>query len=161
MSTKIHTKEIVNHIMSLFESDLKTSLSLVGIYKGGLAWLPPIAISEMANGIWLDLTQTTDIEEVAMPTGIQVIYRIRIIYVRRIDISNNVLDAKMNDAATIIDKIYEKHKLPGLTLNGGNVLWWLPSVIEYQPAEDNFVSAIAADLTAVAFNTEVIVRTKF
>ena|SRR3990167_6595708 len=148
--------------MSLIETNLKASLSLVGIYRGNLAWLPPNEITSMANGIWLNLEAPVDLEEVSMPNGLLDTYKIRIIYIRRIDLTTNPLDQKIEDADDIANLVWDNKK-PTFSLGGsGNahILWWLPRTVEYEPAEDSLVAAISADLMAIAINTELKLRTR-
>lgn len=157
---RLHVNELLDEILSLIETNLKTSLSLKGIYRGELAWLPPGAVSDMANGIWVTLAQATDIEEVQMPKALQFTYRVRLIFVRRIDTTNNVLKTRMDDAETIVEMVYDNFQMSALSLTNGQVLWWLPRSVEWEPAEDAYVSAVSADLTATAFTTEILVRTR-
>jgi hypothetical protein len=167
MSQRLHANELLDEILRLVEANLKTSLSLVGIYRGTLAWLPPTTLTELVNGVWVELIQSTDFAEVAMPKGLTVTYRVRIVYVRRLDISNNIDQQRVADAESIVEMIYDNYKLSyianggTLPLSNGEPLWFLPRQVEWQPPEDNFVQAISADLTAVACNTEIVVRTKF
>lgn len=146
--------------MSLIETNLKASLSLVGIYRGQMAWLPPENVSELANGIWLNLAKAIDISEVQLPKALLFTYKLRMIFVRRIDTTNNVLDTKIADGSRIIEFIYDNFRMSSLSLTDGQVLWWLPRTAEFEPDEDAFVGSISADLTASAFESEIQVRTK-
>lgn len=163
VTQRIHANELLDEILNLFESNLKTSLSLVGVYRGGLSWLPPQSINTMANGIWAELVQNTDIREVTLPKGLQVGYKVRLTYVRKLDLSSNVDRQRIADAESIIEMVYNNYQLATINppLVNGQVLWWLPRTIEWQPPEDNFVQAISADLTAIAINCEIEVRTGF
>lgn len=162
MPNRLFTNQILEGIMSLIETNLKTSLSLVGIYRGNLAWLPPNEINTMANGIWLNLESPVQLEEVSMPKGLLDTYRIRMIYIRRIDLTTNPLDQKIDDADLIANLVWDNLK-PTFSLGGsGNaqILWWLPRTVEYEPAEDSLVAAISADLMAIAIDTELKLRTR-
>lgn len=157
---RLHINEILDELLSLMETNLKTSLNLQGVYRGGLEWLPPNDLTSMVNGIWIKPSLTTDIATVQMPKALQMTYRFRIVLVRRMDLTNNVLKTKTDDAESIVEMIYDNFQLPNLSLTGGQVLWCLPISIEWEPEEDSFTAALSADLTATAFLIEVQVRTR-
>jgi hypothetical protein len=161
MSQRFHANELLQGILDVFETDLKTSLNLNGVYRGTLAWLPPSAVGGMVNGIWAELVENTDIKNVAFPKELQITYRVRIVFVRRLDVSNNVAAQRIADAELMLEDIFNNYLLQSVTLSNGQVLWWLPRQVEWYPPEDEFVQALSADLTAIACNTEIEVRTNF
>jgi hypothetical protein len=163
MAQRLHANELLDEILNVFETNLKTALNLNGVYRGTLAWLPPSDILQMVNGIWSEMLESSEIKDVAMPKGITVTYRIRCVYVRRIDVSNNVAKQRIADAEQMVEQIFNNYLLATINppLSNGQVLWWLPRLIEWYPPEDEFVQALSADLTAIACNTELEVRTSF
>lgn len=146
--------------MTLLEDALRTPLNLVGIYKGNLAWLPPRDLTTMVNGIWLNLEKSVDLEEVSMPKGLLDTYRIRLIYVRKIDTTSNPLDVKIDDADTIANLLWDNLKPTFPGMGNAFVLWMLPRQVEYEPVEDSFVASISSDMMAVAIEIELKVRTR-
>ena len=160
MTQRIHTNEILAHIMELIETNLKTSLNLVGIYRGDMNWLPPEDITNMVNGVWVTIKNTIGIGASELPKNQIITYPIRIVYIRKVDLSNNVLESKIADINSIAEMIYDNFRLATLTLSNGQVLWAFPKSIEIEPMEDNYVSSISADLLACATEIEVKVRTK-
>jgi hypothetical protein len=161
MGQRLHANELLQGILDAFETALKTPLNLKGTYRGTLQWLPPNAISSMVNGIWAELVENTDIKNVAFPKEIQVTYRVRCVFVRQLDVSNNIAAQRVIDGEKMIEAIFDNYLLSAVTLNGGQILWWLPRQIEWYPPEDEFVQALSADLTAIACNTEIEVRANF
>jgi len=163
MTQRLHANEILDEILNVFESNLKTALNLQGVYRGTLAWLPPSDMAQMVNGIWVELLESSEIKDVAMPKGITVTYRIRCLFVRRIDVSNNVSKQRIADAEQMIETIFNNYLLGTINppLSNGQVLWWLPKLIEWYPPENDFVEGLSSDLSAIACNTELEVRTNF
>lgn len=167
MAQRIHANEILTEILRLIEDNLKTPLSLQGAYRGSLNWLPPTSVVSLVNGIWVDLVGQTTFEEVAMPKGVLATYQVRMVFVRRLDISNNINEQRITDGNKMVEMIYDNFKLAniaeggGLPLSNGQPLWFLPRSIEWRPPEDDFVQSISGDLTAIVGNAEVLIRTKF
>src|SRR6266481_734062 len=155
MTQRIHANELLTEMLRLFELNLLATLNLKGVYRGGLSWLPPQRLTTMVNGIWAELVQQTDIKEVVLPKGLNMTYRVRIVFVRLLDISNNVDEQRIADAEKVIEMIYDNYQMSNINSGGSNplsnaqVLWWLPRTIEWHPPEDDFVSAIRADITAI------------
>lgn len=160
MGNRVFTEEIVEEIMSLIETNLKVSLDLQGIYRGNMAWLPPEAVSDLVNGVWINLVRSVEISESELPKCLLTTYPIRLILALRIDLTNNALDTKMQKVEELIDLIYDNFRMSSLSLTNSQVLWWLPRSIEYEPAEDAFVAALSADLMAVAIESDIVVRSK-
>lgn len=160
MSTRIHTNQLLNEIMRIFDQDLRVSLGLSAVIKGDITWMPTAGIQNLANGIFISVDPNIQIARVQLPTDLQVTYNFRILYVKKIVVGQNVEEQKINDIETIIDKVFDKFTLPDLTLTGGQVLWWLPETVETEPPEDAYVSQLASDLVAIAFRTSCVVRTR-
>jgi hypothetical protein len=161
MGQRLFANELLQGILDAFEAALKTPLNLQGTYRGTLHWLPPTAIRSMVNGIWVELVENTDIKVVAFPKELQTTYRVRCVFVRLLDVSNNISAQRIVDGEKMVEAVFDNYLLSSVALTGGQVLWWLPRQVEWYPPEDEFVQALSADLTAIACNTEIEVRTNF
>ena len=160
MTQRIHTLELMNEYLRIFEDDLKSTLNLQSAIKGHIEWLPGQTINGMANGVFITVEPNINIERVQLPSDMLITYNFRVLYVKRINVNENVETQKLNDVNTIIEKLIDKFTLPDLTLTNGQVLWSLPVTVEMMPPEDDFVQALAADLVAAAFRVECLVRTR-
>lgn len=160
MPNRLHTNEILEGLMQLIEDNLRVTLSLQGIYRGNIAYLPPTDITTMVNGVWLNLEKPVELEEVTLPKGLLDTYRLRLVYIRKIDTTSNPLDVKINDADRIANLVWDNMKPSFSGMTNAQILWMLPRVVEYEPAEDAFVASISADLMAVAMEIEFKVRTR-
>lgn len=159
MASRLHTKELLNEYLRIFKTDLKTPLSLVSVQKGEVDWLPPEALANKANGIWIVPSPAIRLNHVQFPKALQVSYGFRVVYVQRIITGENMVEKRIDDINTIIEKMIDKYELPDLELSNGQVLWSFPMSVEMEPPEDTYLAAEAADLMATAFNLEVEVRT--
>jgi len=159
-SPRLHSNQVLAEYLRIFETGLTTTLSLKGVYRGNLEWFPAQAISDMANGIWVVLDPGITITPVQLPTDLEVNYGIRIIYVKRINVNENVIQQKIDDINTIVEKLFDEYRLTNLSLTNGQVLWSLPVSVETEPPEEVYVSSIAADLVAAAFRVELKIRTR-
>lgn len=159
MAQRIHTNEILAELLRIFETDLKTSLDLKGIYRGELNWLPPEAVDTLVNGVWIMPSLTMNIDRVTIPRGLLVNYNFRVVYVRRLGLNENPIERKIADTNTIVEYLIDNFTLPSLTLTNGDLLWCFPTQVENECLEDLFVTGVAADLIATAFTINCQVRT--
>lgn len=157
---RTHTKLILDEYLRLFNADLRTTLNLKGVYKGDLSWLPPQTITDMVNGIWVTIEPSLRINRVLLPKELETTYNLRFVYVRRIAVNENPINAKLDDIETITEKLFDKFDLPDLTLTNGQILWSLPNEVEFSPPEDDYIVEIASDLIAMAFRVDTVVRSK-
>lgn len=160
MPQRIHSKEILNELLRIWERDLKVSLNLNVVQRGRIEWMPTPAVSNMANGIWATIDPNIHMDRVLLPGQLELTYNFRVIHVRKIATGEDVDEKKMDDINTIFEHMIDNFRLPDLTLSNGQVLWCLPVDVAVEPPEDAFVASIASDLTATAFSVECRVRTR-
>lgn len=160
MPQNLHTIEIIEELERLFETNLKTALSLKTVIKSGLEFEPFQALADRVPCIFIKPEKDTDFEFIHVGQSYQVTYRFRVIYVRSIVQNSEVWKQKVNDAEQIVQELIDNIQLSALTLTDGQVLWTIPRRIEWEPPEDAFVAEINADLVAVAIEYEAVVKTK-
>lgn len=157
---RLHVTEVLDEILRLFETDLKTTMSLKIVERGQIEYLPTKGIADLCNGIWLNIEPSIDFEPSEFPTNFLTTYPIRILFLMNIGTNTNVLKLKEAAIKQIIEEIFDNYQLSALTLTNGQVLWWLPKEVEMEPPEDGYVAEVAADIVAVAVRTECQVRTR-
>jgi hypothetical protein len=157
---RIHTTEIIDEILRLLDVNLRTSLSLKGVFRGMMPFMPAEVATQKVNGIWVNVEPSIHITPIQLPKDTQITYMIRLLLIRRININENVLLQKETDIREVIDMVYDNYTMSELTLSNGQILWWLPTEIEMEPPEDGYVATLAEDLVAIAFKTEIQVRTR-
>lgn len=158
---RIHATELLNEMMRLFEVNLKASLSLACIARGDIGFLPNVnGISDLVNGIFVNAEPSTIIEPVQYPTDLLVTYQFRILHLMKIAVDQNVLSQKEANVKAIVEMVFDNFTLSALSLTNGQVLWWLPTEVEWEPPEDAYINEKAAEIVAVAFKTECKVRTR-
>lgn len=161
MSTqRIHTNEILAEYLRIFDVDLRVQLGLKGIFRGPIEWYPLSQLPNSLNGIWVNIEPDIKFQPVQWPTDLRVTYNIRILYVRKMNVNENVLTQKVADLNVIVEKMFDKFLLPDLSLTNGQVMWSLVTSVETEPAEDALVAQVASDLVATAFRLETVVRTR-
>lgn len=162
MAQRIHVTELLDEILRLMEVNLKSSLDLKGVYRGDLSFIATDGVKDMVNGIWVNAEPQTRIEPIQLPTDLMVHYGFRLVYLRRIESlgNENVVKQKEQDVKSVIDMVMDNFTMSALSLTNGQVLWWMPTEVEWEPPEDGYVSEIASDIVAVAFMTECKVRTR-
>jgi len=158
MAQRLHLKELLNEYLRIFRTEFQSSLNLKSVIKGHIDFVPVQDVPNRVNGIWIAPEPMT-IDRVMLPKELQITYNFRVVYVRRIGVNENVNEAKVNDILTITEKIIDKFKLEDLTLTNAQVLWSFPVSVDPEPPEDVYVAAIAAELVAMAFNIQTVVRT--
>lgn len=160
MAQRIHTKELLNEYLRIFDVELKTALNLRSVNKGSFEWMPAETLTNLVNGIWVSADPTIQIDRVELPRALNITYSFRVVYIKRIDINTNVNEQKINDINVIVEEMLDQYSLTDLTLTNGQVIWSYPTIIEIDPPEDDFVLTVASDLVAAAFRIDTQVRTR-
>jgi hypothetical protein len=157
----IHVRPILDEISRIFETELKTPLSLNAVIQGDLSFQPTAGIPNLVNGIWIHPVQMTN-QSNEIPRGLQQVYQFRIVYLRRIALNANPMDQILDDVKLIINTLTDNYHLPsiaGLPAHA-QIYWAHVDNLEFDPQEDEYVARMAADIKAVAFQLSVVVRTR-
>lgn len=160
MTQRLHTNELLAEYIRIFNDDLRVQLGLRAAMRGSIEWYPMADVPSMVNGIWVSIEPDIRLKHVQLPNDMEITYNIRILFVRKININENVLEQKVADLNVIVEKLIDKFRLPELSLTNGQVMWSLPTQVETEPPEDALVAQIASDLVATAFRVETIVRVR-
>ncbi len=161
-SNIVHVVPIIEELQRIADSDLRTALNLVSVNIGDLNSMPAPAILEMCPGIWIKPSPAMTNEFDLMPKPMLQKYYFRIVYARLIQPDENIVKKAMQDVTLIINTYSDKLQLPDLTNipSGTHILWVMTKSVEWQPPEDDYVTRVHADLTAIAFNLEVNCMTR-
>jgi hypothetical protein len=97
-----------------------------------------------------------------LPRVMEQKYFFRFVYTRLIHTRENIIKKSMEDAELIMNTYTDKYMMPDITNlpSGTNILWTIVKSVEWRPPEDMYVQQIHADITAIAFNMEVVVKTR-
>ena len=88
------------------------------------------------------------------------VYVNRIVYVRKYSQSEDIVTDKLTDVGTIVEAIWADWNFSGLSLDakGSQVESSGVSLIDYEPEEDIFATALDESLSAAAIEVEVVVH---
>lgn len=162
MSTpnRTHLTEIIDEYERIFNDDLRVTLGLKLIQRGSLEFMQADSIPNVVPAIFVDIDPSIRIEKVQLPDQLMLTYNFRFIYVKKINIGENALKQKEVDLKVITEKLFDKYRLEDLSLTNGQILWSIPTEINFKPPEDVYVGSISSDLIAISFNVETVVRTR-
>lgn len=162
MATRFFAKEILNEFLRIANDSLRASLGLKGAYKGSLKRMPTDGLTDMVPGIWFNMTDIKN-APIAIPAPLEQTYSIRAVHIGKVNVNENFLDKKIDNAKTIFDTLLDNFRLPSLTLSGNppaQVLWSMVRTVDLEPPEDDGLGELASDIIATAMNIEVVVRTR-
>jgi hypothetical protein len=159
-ANRTHLTELLDEYLRILNNDLRVPLDLKLIQRGSLEFMPAESLSNVIPCIFVDIDPNIRINRVTMPDGLEVIYNFRFIYVKKLIEGENSLKVKETDFKLITEKILDEYRLTNLTLTNGQVLWSLVNEIEFKPPEDVYVASISADMIAMAFRVDTVVRSR-
>ena len=162
MTDIIHLQEIWDELARIAET-LKTTLNLKGVYQGDYAFQPQMgSIPDLVNGLWIHPTPEMTSEPSDLPHVLMQRYRFRCVYVRKISLNENPTKQMVAEVKQIANAFMAQRHMPNIVglPEYARVLWLNVASVDFQCQEDDFTSGIAADLKAVAFQVDVMVRTK-
>lgn len=157
---RIHTEEIISHLVNLIDTNLSGILSLQNVIRGDMKKFTAIADKYSGELPMVMVTLNNDVtfEVQTLSRQYDVIYGIRILLLR--DLSNNE-EVEKNDYADtkeLIELLHSNYALPSLSLVNGQVLSTIPRVVEFMPEEDDFFTSQHSDVSVTAIEFDVVVR---
>jgi len=165
MAARIHTNEILDQIIALIDANLSPAppagLGLKTIAKGGVEfYVGPDDFSVVLPAVFVKPLPSTDLAFVAVGQEYQVTHRHRLLYVRRFAPGDLVVEQKIADTLKIAELLIDNLDLGGLALSNGQIILSIPSSVEWEPVEDEFVASFNLDFSATAIAFDVTVRTR-
>jgi len=165
MAQRLHTNEILDRLISLIDTTLSPAqpagLGLKTIAKGDTAFYAG------KDGLTVDLPAvfikpfpTTELSFAAIGKEYQAIYRHRLVYVRNFSTTEKVVEEQIKDTQRIVELLIDHLTLNELALSNAQLIHSLPTSIEWQPEEDQFVSSLNLWMLATAITFDVTVRTR-
>ena len=157
-----HVEPIIEELQRIANVSLKTPLGLKTVSIGDITTLPTPGISNVVPGIWIQPLPATTNEFDEMPRVMEQKYFFRFVYLRYVNKGESIIKKTMEDATLIMNTYVDKYQFPDITNlpAGTHVLWAMIKSVEWRPPEDAYVQQIHADLTAIAFNMEIEVKTR-
>ncbi len=160
-SPRVHAQAILNELQRIISADLTGSLGLNLITTGTIDFMPTKGVADTAPMVLIAMgPRPTTFESVELPTPLQAVYNARIIHVRKIKAGEDPVKARIDDAETFAEVLWDNFDMSSLDMTNGQVLWAMLREIEWEPPEDVLVASIRSDLMATAFNMEIVVRTR-
>lgn len=165
MAQRLHTNEILDRIISLIDANLSPAqpagLGLKTIAKGDTYFYAgKDGLTVELPAVFIKPSPNTALSFAAIGKEYQVIYRHRLVYVRNFSTTEKVVEEQIKDTQRIVELLMDNLTLNELVLANAQLIHSLPSGIEWQPEEDQFVSSFNLWLLATAITFDVTVRTR-
>lgn len=160
----IHAAKLCDELERIGNDLVKTALTpnLVNVSIGDINSMPAPIITSMCPGLFIKPSPAMTNEFMYLPKPMLQKYYFRMVYVRLIQQNENIVKKAMEDAAIIINTYSDKLFLPDITNlpSGTQIMWFVCKSVEWNCSEDDYVLACHADLTAIAFNFELQLKTR-
>lgn len=152
---RIFTNELLDCIQSLIYDNLRVSMSLKLIQKGGIEFYP--AIENIANDCPAVFIKPTDIIIEPHDQNLNLIntYNFRIVYVKQFSDNTEVIELIHSEINQIVELLIDNLKMPTFS-KWDQVISFLPTRIETESREDMVVSLQEKDLMAIAIEAKVV-----
>lgn len=153
---RLHETIIAARLVELINNELSTELGLKIVTIGALEFYP--AIDNLVNNvpaIFVKPAPNTTLERITTGQTYHIVYNFRIVFINLFHTNEQVIKRKCENTQKIAELLIDNVNLSGLILPNAQILFSNLKSIEWEPAEDNLVAAINADLTASALNFSV------
>lgn len=160
ISQMIHTHDLTDKIVSLIETNLKTSMGLKIYQFGGLEYFPtPQALSGYIPAIFVK-PQRVGISFRQLGRVYSTSYDFRLVYINKFTGTDKPIELKCDKSREIAELFMNDLSLGSLALTNGTIEYVEVTGIEMEPIEDDFVYSLKADIYAVALTLKVHVITE-
>lgn len=159
---RFHAEDIIAYIVNLIATNLQGTLGLKHVIRGDLSHFTQIA-AKLNNDlpiVFVTLNNHITFEPQTLTKYYDVVYGIRILYIRRFVDSEQVEKKDYSDIKEIVELLISDFALPNLTLTNAQVVSSNAKEVQFNPDEDDFNSDQRSDMTVSAIDFDVLVRTK-
>ena len=162
MPTRFHVNEIIDQLTSRIKTNLETPLGLKVIAKGGVEFYQAVDVdwSIQLPAVFVKPVPSTDMSFVTTGSQYEVVYHLRLVYIRAFTVGEVPYNEKVADTIKIAEMLIDEMLLDNLVLSNGQIVHSLPTRIEWEPIEDEFVATFNADFHATAIEYDVTVKTR-
>lgn len=161
-SNIFHIVTITQELQRIADFHLTSALGLKSVQIGEISAQPTSGILDVVPGIWIQPMPATENLFDELPRVNLQKYFFRFVYVRLIGLNENLVKKSMVDSVQVMNTYADKIYLQDITNlpSGTNILWQNINKVEWRPSEDAYLQQINADLAAIAFQVEVVVKTR-
>ncbi len=148
---RLHGTLIGGRIVELIDQGLSAELGLKVVSLGALEFYPALEnLASIVPAVFVKPAPSTTLERITTGQTYRMTYGFRIVHVRLFGPNEEIIKSKIVDAEKIAELLVDNIDLGGLVLPNGQIHSSIAKVIEWEPAEDNLVATIHADMTAAA-----------
>lgn len=148
---RLHETLIAEKIVELIDQNLSSAMGLKVVTIGALEYFP--ALDQLTNNVpavFVKPSPTTNLERITTGQTYRIVYNFRLVFVKSFGPNEEIVKSKTIETQRIAELLIDNVDLSGLALPNGQILLTALKAIEWEPAEDNLVASINADMTATA-----------
>lgn len=158
---RLHENIIADRIVQLIDQNLAVPMGLKVVTVGALEFFPALDhLSENVPAVFVKPSPSTTLERITTGQTYRVVYHFRLVFVKLFSANEEIVRSKTAETQKIAELLIDNVDLGALALPNGQILFSTVKSIEWEPAEDNLVATIHADMTASAlvFSVETTSR---
>lgn len=148
---RLHENLIADRIVELIDQNLAVLMGLKVVTVGALEFFPALDnLADNAPAVFVKPSPSTTLERITTGQTYRVVYNFRLVFVKLFGPNEEIVRSKTAETQKIAEVLIDNVDLGGLALPNGQLLFSTVKTIEWEPAEDNLVATIHADMTAAA-----------
>lgn len=148
---RLHETLIAEKIVQLIDQNLSAVMELKVVTIGALEFFPALEnLADNVPAVFVKPSPSTTLERITTGQTYRIVYNFRIVFVKLFGANEEVVRTKTVETQKIAELLIDNVNLGGLSLPNGQILFSSLKAIEWEPAEDNLVASINADMTSAA-----------
>ena len=158
---RLHENLIADRIVQLIDQNIASVMGLKVVTVGALEFFSALNnLADNAPAVFVKPAPSTTLERITTGQTYRVVYNFRLVFVKLFGPNEEIVRTKTAETQKIAELLIDNVDLGGLALPNGQILFSTVKTIEWEPAEDNLVATIHADMTASAlvFSVEATSR---
>ncbi len=153
---RLYETELAERIVKLIDTQLSSELGLKVVTIGALEFYPALEnLIDNVPAVFVKPAPNTNLERITTAQTYRITYNFRIVFIDLFHTNQEVIKQKCLRTQKIAELLIDRVDLDGLELENSKILSSNLKNIEWEPAEDNLVATINADLTCSALNFSV------
>lgn len=148
---RLHETLIAERIVELINQNLAAPMGLKVVTVGALEFFPALEnLADNVPAVFVKPAPSTTLERITTGQTYRVVYNFRLVFVKLFGTNEEIVRSKTVETQKIAELLIDNVDLGGLALPNGQILFSTVKSIEWEPAEDNLVATIHADMTVAA-----------
>lgn len=148
---RLHETLIAEKIVDLIDHNLSGAMGLKVVTIGALEFFPALdKLADNVPAVFVKPSPSTNLERITTGQTYRIVYNFRLVFVKPFVPTEEIVKVKTIETQKIAELLIDNVDLGGLALPNGQILLTALKAIEWEPAEDNLVASINADMTATA-----------